>query len=491
MKNANSPSVGRILTIAGFALSCFGLLLFLWMAFGGASPLKPKGYQVEMSFDDATTLALQADVRVSGVPVGKVVAKRRDPAGNRTLATVEIEPRYAPLRTDTKAVLRQKTLLGETYVELTTGSKSARAIPEGGRLRDARVQDTVEFDELLRIFDPETRDAFRQWQRTNVEAFEGEGERVNAVLGNFPGFVENAQSVVDVLQRRREALGQLVRGTGDTFEAITRNEAALSDLVVQNRAVLETLSGKREHLAESFRVFPTFLRESRATLRRLQRFSNDTTPLVRDLEPVLEDAQPTLASLRRLSPDLEKLFGDLRPLISAGREGLPATSRVLRGMSPTLAELGPLLQQLNPILEFLELYQATVTDFMNIGPSALHNKLAPRPGTNGHALPQIITFGPNETLFPQTRRTAAARGNAYHTPDGYRDVLPFLGEDRLILPTWDCANAGGEKAPSQGNPGCAVSGKVEFQGKLSRYPQVEASSPGGVSKQPGRAQRDR
>ena len=29
-----------------FALSCFGLLLFLWLAFGGPIPLKPKGYRV-------------------------------------------------------------------------------------------------------------------------------------------------------------------------------------------------------------------------------------------------------------------------------------------------------------------------------------------------------------------------------------------------------------------------------------------------------------
>ena len=29
-----------------FALSCFGLLLFLWLSFGGPVPLKPKGYRV-------------------------------------------------------------------------------------------------------------------------------------------------------------------------------------------------------------------------------------------------------------------------------------------------------------------------------------------------------------------------------------------------------------------------------------------------------------
>ncbi|HYF26609.1 MAG TPA: hypothetical protein VD931_12790, partial [Baekduia sp.] len=377
------------------------------------------------------------------------------------------------------------TLLGETYVELTPGSKGADEIEEGGRLRNVRVQPTVEFDELLRIFDADTRDAFRAWQRSSVKAFEGEGDRANAVFGNLPGFVENAQSVVDVLNRRREALTQLIRGTGDTFEALTRNEAALRGLITSNRAALEALAAKRESLAESFRIFPTFLRESRATLNRLETFSGETTPLVRDLEPVLRDAAPTLASLRRLAPDLENLFVEFRPLIAAGEQGLPAMGRIFRGMAPTLKELGPLLQQLNPVLEMLELYQTTVSDFLNTGPTALANTLAKQPGTNGHALPQVIVLG-SDTL-PQTRRSAANRGNAYIPPDGYNDRTgPFVRPDRFILPTWDCANAGGEKPPTDRNPGCELSDKIPFQGRLQKFPQVHPSGAGGVSTQPGR-----
>ena len=69
-----APSVGRILTMVLFALSCFGLLLFLWISFGGAIPLKPKGYQFKIAFPEATQLAVESDVRISGVPVGKVKA---------------------------------------------------------------------------------------------------------------------------------------------------------------------------------------------------------------------------------------------------------------------------------------------------------------------------------------------------------------------------------------------------------------------------------
>ena len=67
-----APSVGRILIAVGFTLSCFGLILFLWIAFGGPIPLKPESYKITAYFPETTTLARESDVRVGGVSVGKV-----------------------------------------------------------------------------------------------------------------------------------------------------------------------------------------------------------------------------------------------------------------------------------------------------------------------------------------------------------------------------------------------------------------------------------
>src|SRR5215210_5403144 len=128
-----APSVGRILVAIGFTLSCFGLLLFLWVTFGGPVPFKPESYRFTADFPEAITLQKEADVRIGGVSVGKVKQLslapdsecQEDPTTcNTTRATIEIEPRYAPISSDSRAILRQKTLLGETSVELTTGSQT-------------------------------------------------------------------------------------------------------------------------------------------------------------------------------------------------------------------------------------------------------------------------------------------------------------------------------------------------------------------------------
>src|SRR6185436_6772338 len=163
--NKAAPSLPRILVMVVFALSCFGLLLFLWLSFGGPVPLKPKGYQVKIDFPEATTLATEADVRVAG-------------GTTRTVATVELERRYAPLRSDARAVLRQKTLLGETYVELTPG-RSEEKIPEGGELPDGQVKPTVELDEIFDSLDPETRAAFKGWQTELAKGIKGRGRDFN------------------------------------------------------------------------------------------------------------------------------------------------------------------------------------------------------------------------------------------------------------------------------------------------------------------------
>src|SRR5216117_4519735 len=129
--------------MAGFALSCFGLLLFLWLAFSGPIPLKPKGYRFQASFGEATQLAKEADVRISGVSVGKVKDIKTDKQTGRSDATIELESKYAPVPKDSRAILRQKTLLGETYVELTPGTKGVPKIPENGTLATTHVAPTV------------------------------------------------------------------------------------------------------------------------------------------------------------------------------------------------------------------------------------------------------------------------------------------------------------------------------------------------------------
>src|SRR5437868_6758014 len=118
-----TPTRRALLMLVGFALVCFLTTLFVWRQFGGSSPFAPKGYRFHVLFQQGTNLAPNNDVRISGVSVGKVVAVT--PRGQLTDATVQLDQRYVPLASDARAILRTKTLLGETFVALTPGTRTA------------------------------------------------------------------------------------------------------------------------------------------------------------------------------------------------------------------------------------------------------------------------------------------------------------------------------------------------------------------------------
>ncbi len=472
-----APSVTRILTMVVFALSCFGLLLFLWLSFGGAVPLKPQGYRFDVAFKEATQLAVEADVRVSGVSVGKVRSKDRDPAGNRTLVTIELERRYAPLHTDARAMLRQKTLLGETFIELTLGTDGAPVLADGGRLPNRRVADTVELDEILSALDPFTRKAFRTWQQDTGEALRGRGRDLNDAFGNFPGFVESGGDLTEVLDQQRGALRGLVRNTGVVFGALTEREDQLRNLITSSDDVFGAISREREAFAETWRVFPTFLDESRATARQLEGFSRRTEPLLRDLQPALDDLDPTLDAMGDFAPDLRRFFRDFDPLITISKKSLPATGEIFDGLRPLLSEVSPFLTQFNPVLEYIGVHIYTLSDmFANLGVATGAKVKRPSNGTTGHYLRQ---FGPSgtETVSIYPTRLASNRGNAFLNPLGV--LTSPTGAKYKVLANHDCRNAGGEKEPTSGTggtPGCHVQKPFVYKGRLTeRFPHNVAS----------------
>jgi virulence factor Mce-like protein len=439
------PSLGRIAAMVIFALSCFGLLTFLWISFGGSVPLKPKEYELTVNFPEATTLAEAADVRLAGVTIGKVRSKRLDKGANRTKVVLRIDPKYAPLPRDTRAILRQKTLLGETFVEMSPGNRNSGALPDGGTLANSQVEPTVELDEILRIFDPPTKVAFRSWVQESAKTISGTAPQdLNSALGNLAGFAQDGASVLQVLDTQSSAVRHLIKNTGVVFGALNQRKGQLHDLVVNSDRTFSALQSEQNALAATFRIFPTFLDESKFTLARLEDFSIRTRPLVNDLKPVADDLGPTVRDLGALAPDLETFFRRLPPVIKSSKTDLPAAADFLRGARPVFQSLHLFLPQLNPILSYWNFDQDRIAHFLSTGGSAFHYNVSPQPGgLPGYALAQ---FGVNnaDSIQLKTERPANDRGNAYLAPNNYNRA-PFLG----IEESFDCKPSGGEvKNPS-------------------------------------------
>ncbi|CAA9524628.1 MAG: virulence factor Mce family protein [uncultured Solirubrobacteraceae bacterium] len=412
-----APTLGRMFVMVGFALSCFGLLLFLWLAFGGAVPLKPKGYQVSVSFQEGTQLAVEADVRINGVPVGKVKTVKPNAKSGRSDALIEMESAYAPLPKDVKAILRQKTLLGETYVELTPGTRSGEKIPEGGKIANAQVSPTVELDEIFRAFDPKTRKAFQTWMQSQSTAISGRAQDINDALGNLEPLAEDANVLLRILNSQEGAVRQVVGDTGEVFDALSERRGQLQAAIRNSNTVFETTARRDDSLRELFTVLPTFNREATTTVNRLTEFARDTDPLVSQLRPAAREFSPTFQELERLAPDLKALFRDLDPLITASKTGLPATRRFLADLRPFLGEFDPTLKQLNPILNMLSNYRDELRAFFANVPASTQ-------ATTPDGVHYLRTTNPQnpENLAVYPRRIGSNRTNVMTKPRFYDDI---------------------------------------------------------------------
>ena len=430
-----APSLGRILTMVAFTLSCFGIVLFLWISFGGSVPLRPKGYQVNVAFPEATQLAQGAEVRISGVKVGRVRKVEPNELSGLTDTTVEIDARFAPIAKDTRAILRQKTLLGETYVELSPGSPgngSDGRMADGGELPRGQVSETVELDEILRTFDAETRRQFSVWLDQQGVAVGGNAEAINDALGSLTPFAEETDDVLEVLRTQGTATRALIRDTGEVFAALTERQGQLRDLIVNSNRVWEVTARRDEELADTFRVLPTFLREGRTTTRRLTEFAENTDPLIDQLRPAARELSPTLVDLDKLAPDLRGLFKSLDPLVRVSRTGLPATEQVLDNTRPLLERVDPFLRNFTPIVDYLGLYRREIAAFFA-------NDAAVTQGTDSaqstSRLHYLRTQNPRnpEVMAGYPSRLATNRSNPYIAPGGY-DKLAAEGHLEVFAP---------------------------------------------------------
>lgn len=463
----------RFPTLILFIAGCFGVLLFLWVAFGGSTPMKASRYEIRVDFKDAATLADQSDVRIAGVSVGKVTKKELNKGAGATRVWLSIDKQYAPIPKDTKAILRQKTLIGETFVELAPGSPSAPKLKEGETLDPGQVEPTVELDEILRIFDKPTKEAFRAWIKdTALITRDGGGQDLNSALGNLSGFATDGADVLGVLDKQGQALSLLVRNTGQVFGALNERSGQLRSLIENSHATFSATADAQDALAETFAILPTFQDESRLTLDRLERFSVNTRPLVNDLKPVADDLAPTIQDVSALAPDLNQLFVDLRRVIPTAVRDLPDGQRFLRGAAPVFEALHPFLQELNPILSFANFDQTVLAGFVTNGSLAFNLDLdsgEPEDGVFDYVLQQFGVI--NQTsLQLNTTRPKYDTGNAYPEPnEGQRSTQ--LG----IREAFDCRTRGGEQRdpdPVNKLAPCYIKPPSLYSNKL--YPLVES-----------------
>ena len=122
---------------------------------------------------------------------------------------------------------------------------------------------------------------------------------------------------------------RLISNTGDVFDALTERDDQLRSMIANLDTVFAD-HGRRATAScrQTFVALPTFQRESRTTLQRLDAFADNTNPLVTQLRPAARELSPTLKDLASSRPTSRRCSRP-RPLITASETGFPAAERLL------------------------------------------------------------------------------------------------------------------------------------------------------------------
>lgn len=494
-----APTLANILVIALFALSCFGLLLFLWESFGGPVPLKPKGYRFTADFPRTLALAEQSEVKINGVPVGHVVGLKLD-GRNQTQATMEIESRYAPLHTSDRVLLRQKTLLGETYVEVTPGSRQAPVLANEARLASGNVEPLVTLDDILNTFNPKVRQAWRVWMQSQAESFDGQGESINLSFASLEPFLESTNRLLGVLDSQSAAVSSVVRNTGKVFDDLTEREHQFEQLIANGQAVLTPAAAASAQFAEAWRELPGIEHSSEKALRSLNGLATNASPLLTELKPSERELTLLLRTAERFAPNFDALLTSLGPLTSAAKQGLPDFSKSLGLTTPFLEALRPVLHNFDPFLQYTDEYLPTVEGFFGNFAAASQGRI------NDSNVPQLNNIRPHylralqhlapESLAVLASRLGVNRANAYSHSGSFNELaggLPAFStgncadsaptiegpaneydSEELIdeLIARKVVNAPGSTGNSVAAPPCRKQEPFSFNGQTSQFPHV-------------------
>ena len=132
-------------------------------------------------------------MRISGVPVGKVNDVKLNP-DNTVDVAFNVNKRYQ-LYTSTRAVVRYQNLVGDRYLEITSGPGELRKLPPGSTIPKQNTEPALDLDALLGGLKPVLKglDGAKINEVSNavIELLQGQGGALSTLLSTTSAFTEN------------------------------------------------------------------------------------------------------------------------------------------------------------------------------------------------------------------------------------------------------------------------------------------------------------
>jgi len=236
-----------VVMVMAFAAACLFGLGFIALNMGLHGPWSNE-FAVNAEFASANGLVPQAEVRVSGVHVGTVLAIDDGNDGG-ALVRMALQPDIR-LRQDTRAVIRPKTLLGEKFVELVRPQGSDQAyLQSGATIPKAQTGQAIEIDDILNAMDAPTRKAMSESFRQLGIALDGREQDLSAALPPLDETLANLRPLARVGEARQKELDRILTNLNIIMQALADEQDQLGHLVDSGDTVMSGIASRDQALA--------------------------------------------------------------------------------------------------------------------------------------------------------------------------------------------------------------------------------------------------
>jgi phospholipid/cholesterol/gamma-HCH transport system substrate-binding protein len=292
-----------IFTVAMLLVSAGLVVVFGDFRFGAES-------SYHATFTDVSRLKAGQKVRIAGVPVGAVSGVKLNP-DNTIDVTFELDKRYT-LYSSTRAAVRYENLVGDRYLEITSGPGELRKLPAGGTINAQHTQPALDLDALLGGLRPVLKgldaDKVNTISSAVIELLQGQGGALSNVLADTSAFSS-------ALGQRDQLIGDVINNLNTVLQTVDQRSAQFSTSVDQLQQLISGLAKNKDDIA--------------GAIPPLASTTTDLTELLRNsrrpLQGILENTRPLATELdnrkAEINNDVEQLGEDYLRLAALGAYG--------------------------------------------------------------------------------------------------------------------------------------------------------------------------
>lgn len=345
----------RLLVTAVVAVSGIALLT----AAGGSS----RADTISTTMKDAGDLDVGNDVRSAGVIIGSI--KSIDLVNGAAHVVLQVDPSVLPIHQDATLEVRPVNLLGENYVDLNIGSASSPFM-SNAVIPTAHTSDAVTLQDVLNTFQAPTAASLASVVTTLGEGLQGNGGQLATALKKLVPAMTEAKGLGDLLSQQNGVLKDLVGTLSPVANVLaTNNGKMLTQLVTSTRDTLTALTAQEGALRQTILDLPGTLDSAQKTLARFGATAQAATPTLHSLRPLTDNLTQVTGELQNFAAAADPALASLNPVLDEANKLLNAAAPILA----QLRQVGPDLQNaahaLNPVSRsLLDVHLQDVMDFV-------------------------------------------------------------------------------------------------------------------------------